>query len=311
MSHFLVMVIGNDPEKQLAPYHEFECTGQDDQYVQDIDETESLRTEYEEYKKEKAERVLVNAEEEKEMSFYDYVTDYHGYNVVKFGKKPNKKSHKYRYALVNEAGEITKVVRRTNQNAKWDWYQLGGRYTGRLILKEGKEGTYGEPSLLINRPAGIDQAMKGDIDLETMRIDAAEDAGKQYDIFAKATEGLPWPESWESVRERYGDKRMEEARAFYGEQPLVKAMRKCRDIYPLSSPEDYGQDRSVYIQRMVNKCGVPFAFVKDGKWHERGEMGWFALVRDEKDENVWNQEFWKMFNALPDNTLISMIDCHI
>ena len=26
MSHFLVLVIGDNPEKQLAPYHEFECT---------------------------------------------------------------------------------------------------------------------------------------------------------------------------------------------------------------------------------------------------------------------------------------------
>lgn len=39
MSHFSVMVIGPNIEQQLAPYHEFECTGTDDQYVQDIDET--------------------------------------------------------------------------------------------------------------------------------------------------------------------------------------------------------------------------------------------------------------------------------
>jgi hypothetical protein len=32
MSHFTVMVIGNDVDEQLAPFHEFECTGQDDQY---------------------------------------------------------------------------------------------------------------------------------------------------------------------------------------------------------------------------------------------------------------------------------------
>jgi hypothetical protein len=26
MSHFTVLVIGDNPEEQLAPYHEFECT---------------------------------------------------------------------------------------------------------------------------------------------------------------------------------------------------------------------------------------------------------------------------------------------
>jgi hypothetical protein len=29
MSHFSVMVIGENVEEQLAPYHEFECTGVD------------------------------------------------------------------------------------------------------------------------------------------------------------------------------------------------------------------------------------------------------------------------------------------
>lgn len=46
MSHFSVLVIGDDIEKQLAPYHEFECTGIDDEYVQEIDITDQLRAEF-------------------------------------------------------------------------------------------------------------------------------------------------------------------------------------------------------------------------------------------------------------------------
>lgn len=46
MSHFAVMVIGEDVEGQLAPFHEFKCTGLDDQYVQDIDKTEEYLAEY-------------------------------------------------------------------------------------------------------------------------------------------------------------------------------------------------------------------------------------------------------------------------
>lgn len=48
MSHFAVIVIGPDFEKQLAPYHEFECTGTVDEYVQSVDETEERRKEFEE-----------------------------------------------------------------------------------------------------------------------------------------------------------------------------------------------------------------------------------------------------------------------
>jgi hypothetical protein len=35
MSHFTVMVIGDNVDEQMAPYHEFECTGDDNEYVQD------------------------------------------------------------------------------------------------------------------------------------------------------------------------------------------------------------------------------------------------------------------------------------
>ena len=51
MSHFSVMVIGTGPEDQLAPYHEFECTGNDDQYVVEVDKTDEARAEYAKYTK--------------------------------------------------------------------------------------------------------------------------------------------------------------------------------------------------------------------------------------------------------------------
>ena len=47
MSHFAVLVIGAHPEQQLAPFHEFECTGKNDQYVQDTDVTDEYRKDYE------------------------------------------------------------------------------------------------------------------------------------------------------------------------------------------------------------------------------------------------------------------------
>lgn len=53
MSHFSVIVVTTQEptEESLAaimqPYHEFECTGTDDQYVQDIDKTDEIRAEYE------------------------------------------------------------------------------------------------------------------------------------------------------------------------------------------------------------------------------------------------------------------------
>lgn len=54
MSHFSVMVVSDskpseqDLEQIMQPWHEFECTGTDDQYVVDLDETDELRKQYQE-----------------------------------------------------------------------------------------------------------------------------------------------------------------------------------------------------------------------------------------------------------------------
>lgn len=45
--HYSVLVIGPDVDRQLAPYHEFECTGIDDEFVQTLNVTEEIRKEYE------------------------------------------------------------------------------------------------------------------------------------------------------------------------------------------------------------------------------------------------------------------------
>lgn len=55
MSHFCIMVVTKtDPredrtelEERLAPFHEFECTGRDDRYVQNIDQTAEILKAYE------------------------------------------------------------------------------------------------------------------------------------------------------------------------------------------------------------------------------------------------------------------------
>lgn len=57
----------------------------------------------------------------------------------------------------------------------------------------------------------------------------------------------------------------------------------------------------------------PFAFVDlDGKWHERGEMGWFAVVADGKDKDVWMTEVEQLLVAPREqNALLVGVDLHI
>jgi hypothetical protein len=48
-----------------------------------------------------------------------------------------------------------------------------------------------------------------------------------------------------------------------------------------------------------------------GKWYEKGSMGWFGCVIGEKDQAEWNAEFNRMFDSLPDDALLTAVDCHI
>jgi len=48
----------------------------------------------------------------------------------------------------------------------------------------------------------------------------------------------------------------------------------------------------------------------DGKWYEKGEMGWWACVSNEEAE--WEEKYKERFldNADPEWTL-TIVDCHI
>ena len=60
------------------------------------------------------------------------------------------------------------------------------------------------------------------------------------------------------------------------------------------------------------ESGAPFAFITpDGKWYERGEMGWWAVVTNEKSSDDWNTEFYKMVEKLDDDVVVTLVDCHI
>ena len=53
------------------------------------------------------------------------------------------------------------------------------------------------------------------------------------------------------------------------------------------------------------------AIVMDGKWYERGEMGWWGMVSNEQDTDAWNAQVSTLLDSLPDDTDISVVDCHI
>jgi hypothetical protein len=304
MSHYTVLVIGDKPEAQLAPYHEFECTGLNDQYVQDVDITREVR------KQVNAGKTLLEA------------LEYFGLNgkvVEDESRLERDGKHMYGYAIVTSGGELTKAVDRTNPNAKWDWYQLGGRYAGRLKLKEGASGIKGTLSLLAKEddqpPAGyVDQATKGAIDFEGMRNEKEHRGRERHRRFHALIKDLPYPESWETVMNKHpqDDAGLKAARDEYHAQPAVKAIKGVDEFFWDNDPfAVYKGTEDEYAAYCRAHAITTFAVVKDSQWYEQGKMGWWAMVENEKSDADWTTEFNKLLDTVPDDTLLSMYDCHI
>ena len=375
MSPFAIFVIGDNVEQQLQPFHEFECTGTNDQYVQDQDETEEKRSEYNEGTRSMvrlADGTLISAyddacyrypteEESKKigpiagsgwsgpagiqytskdwgdgkgyqtkvhqipeggqeadmpysevMTFRQYIEDYSEIKTVPHGQQPDiNDAHKYGYATLTAEGEVDKVIRRTNPEKKWDWWVVGGRWSGFLKLKPGAHGEAGRKGVIgscaDDGPGRADATTKGAIDFEGMRDEAGKKAAERWDQAAAAHCGQSW-EPWSVIGPRTGYDDV--ARKTYNEQPAVQALRKVFNN-PFHDIDQYLTPRDQFIQQARDSATVLYAFVKDGQWVGKGEMGWFGMSSGDADQGEWSRKVNEMLDALPDDTPITVVDCHI
>jgi len=177
-----------------------------------------------------------------------------------------------------------------NPNAHWDWYQLGGRFKDSLRLKPEyiHQGTQGTSSLVFPKESKIgytDSALKKHIDFKKMNQENFDRAEEAYNKFEEAY------------------KKDKELKTFnpYFDYGVENISDKKDEFIP--------EDKIAYIKR--NASFYTFAVIKDGKWYERGEMGWWGAVSNEQPISEWIEQFNKMLEEIPEDTLISIYDCHI
>jgi hypothetical protein len=300
MSHFTVAVIGSNVEEQLAPFNENVSEG-NEEYREFEDHEKKCQKDW---KSGKTDAILMPDKTYKspyDAQFRDKSKGFSNDYVYPKGSKKVKVSYKKLYKDFDTFCEEYHGYRKNeetgnhgywhNPNAKWDWYQVGGRWSGFLKLKKGKNGNMGEKSWCNEKEEipedRVDQAKKGDIDFDGMKSESFEKANKSYDEFEKLLAQDP-------------EKAKNNAYWEYGIQNVSgKAIDK----------KWIPETREQYLKR----CAAPttFAVLKDGKWYQRGEMGWWACVSNEKDGEKWTEEFWKLLQSVDNNEVISIVDCHI
>lgn len=280
MSHFKVFVIGDNISAQLQPFHEFECTGIDDEYVIDVDNTEKMQEEWR------------GAQEDfHQVSFDQYLLgdDWTIFAnravVIKTGQS------KYRYAFKDPEGE-TRTFRRTNPNSKWDSWVIGGRFNEALLLKSGIRSN---------------QALRGKIDFEKIF--------QQHHASAR--------EMWENVRDVVPIDLWNPVSSFgrsyreYWEQRALVILKDdpalCKTMMFMNAFEidSFLRSKEEHADATAYGWTTPYAFVRDGKWSAKGEMGWWGVSKDGDNVEAWEKAAYEMLLSLADDTLITVVDCHI
>ncbi len=389
MSHFTGLVItAEEPtddvlERTLCMWQEFECTGKDGPWVQNIDRTAEVNA----WLDEACERVRTPSGEvvhPYDNRFYRTPTGKavtHGYSsnnireipsdhvvfettirrefgrdIVKLGENISDHfgggllrddanpdldgAHKYGWTRLrlDTDGNVTVVesVDRTNKKAKWDWYAVGGRWQGLLKTKSGTGGIGRRGTLDAHSGrGGVDWCRKDDLDLGAMKVaqvakrregwvktlEAANKAGLTYqpselDDMRRAfyrrsrAEVAAWIAAREALEAAPDDTKPKlDRRAHFAE--FMGETAKLQGVFGDFGPRTTEDD--VEIEAWIASAPPlgTFAVIKDGQWYQRGEMGWWGAVSDEKENDTWEREYETLLNSIPDNHYITIVDFHI
>lgn len=208
----------------------------------------------------------------------------------------------------------------SNPDAKWDWWSIGGRWRGYFTAVEKMSSDDAELLLLsakrwMNEGRELKQrACDGGpirlLDFEGQRLAAERDAIAYADKYDAAIIGTPEPMSWGDALATFNT--VDEARAFYREQPRVVATRELNGFLG-SAIDDFRWGRELYIRRAVASAVPGYAYLtQDGTWLAPGDMGWFGMSSDTvESREAYDLQVNGRIASVDPNTVLVLVDCHI
>lgn len=250
---------------------------------------------------------------------YDTESDHDGVPYKSAFKTFDAFCRKYHgYTLSTEG----KYGYKSNPNAKWDWWSIGGRWLGFFPVKEGTLKVIGNPYTFDNAPneGGADIVRVANLDRDVIQKQMMERAEKFYDEYTRWLNGEKF-DTWDGPRHtavQLGLARVEKRPVEAGPGEVAFSWK---DIPGIVDDRRFFTDVATRIERdaFMEKylcCFNPiaaWATLDDDGWHEPGKMGWFACSGETPEQYVaYKRTFMEKFidSAHQDDVLVC-VDCHI
>jgi len=274
MSHFLVLVATEDLsiEEALQPYHDFESTGIDDEYVQNLDVLEEFRQRY------------VTS------SILRYISP-DGILEHPYNNKFYRDATKEELEVMNNNKELHHRVKPIQIDhdkiikAKVPYLPDGYREEISYLKDELSFAEY------LNDFSNLKQISEDDpIDSECMygwfRVN---DKNVVTEVIIRTNPNKIW--DWWSIGGRFRETLYSKVTCNW------TSCAKKADI-------DWE-----YMEKENKKPFLPFGLITKDGYISKGDIGWFGEEHN-VDEN-WKQRFEDKLRTVPDNFYLTVVDCHI
>lgn len=280
MRHYTVAVITDKLNKigeMLAPYSE---NMEVEPYVDETKEAIINSA------KERKERVLQRKEKGEELDKYD---------IEYLNANTDEELYKLQIYEDESYDKNGNHLTTYNPNSKWDWYEIGGRWNKILLVKEEvkdiEEGTPSWGNLdSINKKAPEGFKWVTGAKIKDIEFEKAIEFNNTYNKSIRF---------WELYVEGQEPQNEEEK-----EMIKWEIYKKEYYIERYETKENYAKINSIF---------TTWALLDEKGWHEKGEMGWFAMANDTKDSELLFIEKFTETIQKPENQdkYLVIVDCYI
>ena len=236
-------------------------------------------------------------------SFEEFLKDWHGYDEENF----------------KEDGTVGYY---DNPNSKWDWWQIGGRWSGFFKAKNTNEALQGKKSWTNENETieGVDIIQKKNIDIDSMVEKAKENTERNWNILLNYFPDLSvfpqksWGDCVDEYRANNGDVfdreaviKMHEGQENYDSDKL-DAIKEELKLW--GDPIDFycKGDKDAFYKSMLHGQFGTYAVLKDEFWYQKGELGWFGTSHNE--DCSWEETFYELFESIDEEHWLTIIDYH-